>query len=232
MAVTRCCGGFLIKEVNNVERIAVKCDSKEEWEEIQKIAFKEGKKWWSSGDKIVRDYSHCDGYIGFDTDNTLMSNSKEDCIKHDYQIINFGEYLNEGGRDVNEFKVGDRVEVVSGNHRQKQGIVKIVDGFSVGVEFDEHINGNHCKGTAKDGHGYWKDKPTLKLIIKTQTTKENKMNKNISEVFDKTKDALLVEKHLGGQLGSTFIDGLILADKKTEVLAEAKRLEKEEKADK
>ena len=62
--------------------------------------------------------------------------------------------------------------------------------------------------------------------------KENKMNKNISEVFDKTKDALLVEKHLGAEIGTTFIDGLTLADKKTEVLAEAKRLEKEEKDNK
>ena len=62
--------------------------------------------------------------------------------------------------------------------------------------------------------------------------KESDMNKNISEVFDKTKDALLVEKHLGDEIKTGFIAGLILEDKKEEVLEEAKRREAELNEDK
>lgn len=68
----------------------------------------------------------------------------------------------------------------------------------------------------------WEDRQAKPII------KEEGMNKNISEVFEKTKDALLVEKHLGSELGNTFIDGLLLQDKKKEVLAEAKRREEAE----
>lgn len=75
------------------------------------------------------------------------------------------------------------------------------------------------------------DENLKQQYIKTKTSnvntesKEGAMNKNISEVFEKTKDALLVEKHLGNEIGTTFIDGLLLQDKKKEILAEVKKRE-------
>jgi hypothetical protein len=144
-----------------------------------------------------------------------------ECLFYRKNRKTFEEYLNEGGKDVSEFKEGDRVKVnnkAASNIGEEGVITKIYDN---GDRFELELD----IGSRPSYYSYKLDK----LSTKTQTTKENNMNKNISEVFDKTKDALLVEKHLGGQIGPNFIDGLILLDKKVEVLAEAKRLEKEEK---
>ena len=59
-------------------------------------------------------------------------------------------------------------------------------------------------------------------------TKEEVMKKCISSNFDKTADALLVEKHLGGELSNdNFITNLIVKQFGKEILAEAKRIEEE-----
>ena len=126
-----------------------------------------------------------------------------ECLTSNQNKEYLREYLNEGGKDVSEEIDQEKLCEYCRDH------------------YEENLSW-HCEEITEM---YLEDNPHIKL-------KENDMNKNISEVFDKTKDALFVEKHLGAEIGTTFIDGLILADKKTEVLAEAKRLEKEEKDNK
>jgi hypothetical protein len=225
---------FTFKEVANVKKkIAVHCNTKEEWESVRKKADNSGVGKWgrqheidvSQGDAICL-YPEAGGW-----------DFVKAAIRNDCTVLTAQEYLNEGGKDVSEFKVGDRVEVILGHGDAKIGMKGNIfdlnpkgndDGY-VAIDFDERVNFSTDIIPSKIGHGYYVNPKSLKIIGKTQITKENNMNKNISDVFDKTKEALLVEKHLGNQIGTNFIDGLILADKKTEVLAEAKRLEKEEK---
>ena len=133
---------------------------------------------------------------------------------------------------MSKFKIGDKVEFVVG------GLCGLEDNKwwedeNLTLGFIYEVCKVNAAGNIKvEEHGFWHHKDHFKLINNKSKTKENKMNKNISEVFDKTKDALLVEEYLGNQIGTTFIDGLMLTDKKAEVLAEAKRLEKEEKDNK
>lgn len=57
------------------------------------------------------------------------------------------------------FNVGDRVVAKSGfGYRElfgKRGTVREVDGTSILVEFDDHINGHDGDGNCQDGHGWW-----------------------------------------------------------------------------
>ena len=56
------------------------------------------------------------------------------------------------------------------------------------------------------------------------------MKKCISDVFEKTQDALLVEKHLGHELDKdNFITKLFVMDKSVVILEEVKRREEKEK---
>jgi hypothetical protein len=59
----------------------------------------------------------------------------------------------------------------------------------------------------------------------------SKMNKNIATVYaDNTvTEGNMVEKHFGGDRNADFIAGLVMKHFSKEILAEAKRLEKEEK---
>jgi hypothetical protein len=234
-----------------VDKIAVRCKTRAEWDKVQRKVFKTGMRW-STNPKPVLSENFASGIMIGLPDNVihdrLTASSGDYYHANHYTIISAQEYLSEGGKDVNigdwdmgvsnvsEFKKGARVECIKPINMIGKGdhgtICEIVEGTtcSMGVEWDNNISGHDCVGTAKYGYGYWMIPNQIKLIsTKTQTTKENNMNKNISDVFDKTKEALLVEKYLGAQIGNNFIDGLILLDKKVEVLAEAKRLEKEEK---
>jgi hypothetical protein len=59
---------------------------------------------------------------------------------------------------------------------------------------------------------------------------EKKMNKNIATVYEKTADAVLVDKYLGHEISGSFTGLLILQANKEAYLAEAKA--RQEKADK
>lgn len=59
--------------------------------------------------------------------------------------------------------------------------------------------------------------------------KENKMKKCISENYDKTADALLVEKWMSSDLTENFLTQLVVSDHKEKILAEAKRRGEEAK---
>jgi hypothetical protein len=151
----------------------------------------------------------------------------------------FKEYLNEGGKDVSEFKVGDRVECIKPVNKIGKGdhgtICALVESGSnsIGVEWDNRISSHDCSGSAKNLHGYWMIPNQIKLITtKTQTTKENNMNVNstVAKVFKDVDDAILVTKYLGGEYEEgnhrAYLD--LKANDKL-VLAEAKRIEKEVK---
>jgi hypothetical protein len=153
----------------------------------------------------------------------------------------FKEYLNEGGKDVSEFKVGDRVETIksySGVKANQQGTIKAFypdETKNPGIEFDIPFDGHSCSGQCEEGRGHWVPASNLKLInrsTKTQTTKENNMNVNstVAKVFKDVDDAILVTKYLGGEYEEgnhrAYLD--LKANDKL-VLAEAKRIEKEEK---
>ena len=93
---------------------------------------------------------------------------------------------------MNEFKVGDKVECIE----TEKDYPKIKIGNIYTIKYESN-KGKGWLGFEESGdkNTGW-PKSWFRLTTKTKTTKENKMNKNISEVFDKTKDALLVEKHL------------------------------------
>jgi len=60
------------------------------------------------------------------------------------------------------------------------------------------------------------------------TKETSDMKKVISDVYEKTQDALLVERYFSSQIIDTFIGGLTVVTHKVAILKEAKRLEDEE----
>jgi hypothetical protein len=153
------------------------------------------------------------------------------CLKHDkLDIVLPKEYLNEGGKDVSEFKVGDRVECIN----ESDGtIVQVTNIYTVsGLTPDGYINITGFANPSDEMNDYKWHKDRFKLVAKTQTTKENNMNVNstVAKVFKNTDEAILVTKYLGSEYEEgnhrAYLD--LKANDKV-VLAEAKRLEKEEK---
>lgn len=63
----------------------------------------------------------------------------------------------------------------------------------------------------------------------TLIEKEDTMNKNIVEVYENTKDAVLVNEHFGNEIHPTFTGLLNLKANKKAYLEEATRLEEEKK---
>ncbi len=108
--------------------------------------------------------------------------------------------------DPEEIKVGDTVECIRDN-----GSVYL------------HI-----------GHKYVvKSTDALHYMLNGMKPKgEKEMNANIAKVFEKTADALLVEKHLGNQFNEFFMTGLEMQAHKDAILSEAKRKEAKEQANK
>lgn len=70
-----------------------------------------------------------------------------------------------------KFKEGDRVKCIGITARGygKVGTVRQIGG-SVGVEFDENVDGHILDGCCKNGHGWWVGSPGLELV--TETKKE------------------------------------------------------------
>lgn len=67
----------------------------------------------------------------------------------------------------------------------------------------------------------------LELVIETTKKEIKDMKKSITNVYEKTQDALVVEKYLGSCIVDDFTSELILRNNKVAYLTEAKRLEKE-----
>lgn len=68
------------------------------------------------------------------------------------------------------FKIGDRVRYIGGfclikiKPDEDEGTVVIVDGDSVGVEWDRNVDGHDCDGLCKSGHGWYIGKESVKLV--------------------------------------------------------------------
>ena len=67
-------------------------------------------------------------------------------------------------------------------------------------------------------------------LVTKPKTKECDVKKAITDVFEKTQDALLVSKHLGHTVNDDFTGKLLLSTNKKAYLDEAQRLEAEEVA--
>jgi len=65
-------------------------------------------------------------------------------------------------------------------------------------------------------------------ISKTENKKEKKMLKVISDVYEKTSDAVLVNKYFGGIISDHIYTGVVISELKDAFLKKAKELEKAE----
>lgn len=159
-----------------------------------------------------------------------------------YDIVGEGgfELVN---RETEGFVMGARVMCLE-NYRKAGSNVDVIGKFGkivnclgaslYGIEFDEPItNGHSSTSTGKRGHCWNILSKNLGLTGKQKQGASGTMKKIISDNFEKTADALLVEKHLGSQITeNNIVDKLVVAQNKTAILAEAKRLEAEEEAKK
>lgn len=124
------------------------------------------------------------------------------------------------------FVIGATVERTIGYHGGmkvgNRGVITVVRPDSIKVQ-----------GYPKTSYA-WHAKASLKVVPgEVKIVKEGDkevMLKVIRENFEKTEDACLVQKHLGGQITDNFIGGLVIAANKEAILVQAKFLEKEAKA--
>ena len=72
-----------------------------------------------------------------------------------------------------KFKIDDRVKCIGIPARGygKVGTVRQIGG-SVGVEFDENVDGHTLDGCCKDGHGWWVGSPGLELVTESKPKEE------------------------------------------------------------
>jgi hypothetical protein len=220
-------GVFHFKEVLNVEdKIAVLLNSESEWDKVF-AAIPEDRRGtfrWSNS-------YPCMGLYQEKNPNQIGTQTESYYRQKGYKIISAAEYLNEGGKDVSEFKVGDRVECINSG---KIGGYSAPSNLTLGSVYTiKEIIGvflelNELGDTATPR------KERFKLANKTQTTKENKMNKSIESVFaeDKVKDGNLVQRYFGTEIAENFTGEFTLAAHKEAYLKEARKREKADKEDK
>lgn len=72
------------------------------------------------------------------------------------------------------------------------------------------------------------DYEEAKLIINQYEEESTPMNKIIIEMYPVTKDAVLVQKWFGEKISNEPLIGMLLKGKESELLQEAKELEKKE----
>ena len=146
------------------------------------------------------------------------------------------KYLNEGGKAVSEFKVGDRVECIDVSSR---GGVNPNNYITLGnIYVIERINGLRLKlkDVGDGGSTFTPDKDRFKLAgqsNKIQTTKENSIDSNVLAIFgDKVKgnELVVIDRHFTpDMLQRILMETHHKAIQGACEDAEAKRLEKEEK---
>lgn len=121
-----------------------------------------------------------------------------------------------------EFKIGDRVKVVSGQDFDKAynvkirngmiGTVKEVSQIYIGVEFDEFMNGHINFWNGKDGHCWWVEYESLEKVGETDAeAKETKEEVEEMVIAEETKTNTLEEKvlevlrkEIGVEIGEEF----------------------------
>lgn len=117
------------------------------------------------------------GWVG--TLTKLINIGSDDIIVDIYCVQSkyFDLYSDTKSSKSGDFKVGDRVKVISTfdglNLKNKTGTVVGFNGSgtNVGVEFDDSIGGHTCNGKAKDNHGRWGKPIELELIGKKSKKK-------------------------------------------------------------
>ena len=202
-----------------MEKIAVHCETKEIWYRV--MGKMPGK---HLNDSVWGEYGSetCIDSAG----SSITYCSRKWYLDNNYPIISAQEYLNEGGKDVKEFKVGDRVECIE----TEKNYPKIKIGNIYTVKY-ESSRGKGWLGFEESGDTDtgW-PKSWFKLATKTQTTKENNMksndiNKNVAAVFGDVpgNDLLLVDKHFD----SDMMERILMDKHKTAILKACKEAEAE-----
>lgn len=195
------------------EKIAVHCPTQELWDKVQDKALLTKK--WPRGSR--GEYSPLSPCLNL-AKKYLDKCENSFYERSGYTIISAEEYLNE-----REFKVGDRVECIDEGDRSsiKNGIIYTISDI---------VSGGRSIRLENQAIGFQPDRFKL-ANHQTKTTKkeESNMNSNIARVYEKTSDAVLVERYCGGELDEGVYDYVILSTHKDEFLKEAKRLDKEAK---
>lgn len=208
------------------KKIAVHCPTRELWNKVQIKAFSSGKEWSSCGKKTL-DFWHDDA------EETCI-NMYSGCLeRHNrgyysgkgYTIISAADYLKEG--EVEEFKVGDRVECIEDGNKStiKNGMIYTV------LDTYESCGDSFIRVTPS-GEGVYMERFKLAGSTTKPKLKENNMNINssIRTVFveEDKADFDLVEKMqkvFGGEIAENFTGAMILRDNKDKYTDEIKRLD-------
>lgn len=214
------------------DKIAVQCETEKEWDAVVK---KSGVKNVCSAQDVI------DSYGAVDKNCIMLDdrfNPRESCIRDGYTIISAVEYLNEGGKDVKKIKIGDKVVrgpgwIWGGQDGGEGGVGKVIRSSVESWWIVRWENGS------EQSYPYKAGEYGLKIISnKTQTTKENNMkdngiDSNVLAIFgDKLtgNEVVVIDRHFTEQmLTRILMEKHHKAIQEACVLAEAKRLEKEEK---
>ena len=128
------------------------------------------------------------------------------------------EKIEETGEEMSEFKIGDRVEVISEpidgkNLFGEMGkVVALGEDYDalfdetdlIGVEFDNNILGHDCCGDGKDGHCWWVEKKYLKKIEDTEEeTKEEVKEETKADTLEQ-KILTALREEIGVEIGEEF----------------------------
>lgn len=110
---------------------------------------------------------------------------------------------------MSEFKIGDRVRIVSVTPIDEADGVKIVDGMTgtvkevdeteVGVEFDDDVNGHDGFWEGKDGHCWYVEPKYLEKIGETKEEAEEMKEETV-----KQKILEVLRKEIGVAVGEEF----------------------------
>lgn len=180
-----------------MEKIAVLCKSKKEWDGVKKKLDKRGLSTWEVMNKyyselcIYTDDKGCDKPIHAERDG--------------YTIMLAQEYLNEGGADVSDIDQEKLCEFCRDH-------------------YDESLSW-HCEGVKCEEimPMYLEDNPHIKS--KENKMKSNDINKNVAAVFGDVpgNDLLLVDKHFD----SDMMERILMKKHKTDILKACKDAEAE-----
>ena len=201
------------------QKVAVHCATQEEWDRVQEKARNEGYRWLSGNESMK--YVDSWNYLGLGEGKTLMRGDRFNLEEvSGYKIISAQEYLGEAKGRPKCSRCGSDTRLDSDT---KHWAVVCLDRRC--KQFKAAIYHSNISDAEEFWVGICK-----RNTINNSNTKEEDMNDAITEVYENTKDAVLVNKHFGKIMGNTFTTftaTLWLTDKKKEYLTEAKRLEEE-----
>lgn len=213
-----------------MERIYVHCKTKELWRKVERHAV-EGGVLWCNHKKTN------DEWYTYGNNSVIVIGCSMAYCDVDYytekKIITAEEYLKEGGENVSEFKVGDRVEVIEDYTSAcigMKGVLIKPTGREWVIEFDDWFLGEHnCGGQVKNRHGYYVGRNYIKLINKGGKTMSLNINSTIRKVFAgaEFEQVEKMQHHFGNEIQENFSGEIFLKANKKKFEDEIVRLEKE-----